>query len=323
VESSVPLTRRIAENRPVYTLLALIGFSVLSLASGSDGSILTRPIRWTGAVIASPIQYVLHSVQSGGGYVKDLLLDYNRSQRDAAALRTQLDSASKRLAEHGEVTAENRRLKEMLVFSRKHLDLDLIPASVVDEYEGILTIDKGSVHGIVINTSVLAPDGVVGVVIEALPLVSKVASLHRAECRIGAIIKRNRVHGMVHGSGFDNYDYVCSLQYIDLKEEVKIGDEVITGGGGGIYPSGYPIGRVWNVLTESGSLLKTAYIDPHVDPYRLDEVFLVRGALVPLDELSETHDFEPPPPPPDPKAKPRSVAPALPDTRSLQEQLAP
>lgn len=316
----MPVTRRIADNRSFVTLAALVGFSVISLASGADGSLVTRPVRFVVSVVSSPVWIVLHTVQNAAGAARDFVFDYNKSLREADDLRLELNAATQRIVDLQEVQAENARLTQMLDFVRDNPTLELVPASVVDEYDGILTIDRGSVHGIEINMSVLSTEGVAGIVIETLPLVSRVASLHRAECKVGAVVRRNRVRGVVHGSGMEA-SHVCSLQYIDLKDEIRIGDEVVSGGGG-VYPSGYPIGRVSNVIREEGSLLQTAYLEPYVDPYRLDEIFVVKRAQIPHDELAETA--------PEPAVAIASVddkvklaAPPAPDLRSIQEQLAP
>jgi cell shape-determining protein MreC len=52
-----------------------------------------------------------------------------------------------------------------------------------------------------------------------------------------------------------------------------------------MFPTAYPIGRVVAVH-ETGSLWKTADVEPAVDPYRLDEVFILRQALAQEEELA-------------------------------------
>lgn len=319
------IARRLSDNRSVVILIVLVSLSLVTLASGTQASFIAGNVRRVVSIVASPVLLVLHNVQAAAGYTKDFFVEYGQPRQEATALRLELNEATKRIAELQDVSAENARLKQMLDFAQANPNLELVPAAVLDEYDGILTIDRGSVHGIEINMSVMSKDGVVGVVIEALPLVSKVATLHRSECKIGAVVANSRVRGVVHGTGMDA-SYVCSLQYIDLKDNVNRGDVVVTGGGGGVYPSGYVIGRIKEVTQDTGSLLQTAFIEPAADPYRLDEVFLVKRAQTPVEELALSELPALPEPEVDVAAapkKPKMVAPALPDTRTLQQQLAP
>jgi rod shape-determining protein MreC len=156
----------------------------------------------------------------------------------------------------------------------------------------------------------VTPDGVVGVVARVEPFQSYVYTLHHADCKVGATVRRNRVRGIVHGSGSE-FSRICTMRYLDLKDDVRPGDEVVTGGGG-VFPTGYPIGKI-TAVHGTGSLLKTAYVEPDADPYRLDEVFIVKTAVASIEELAETAP---------PEAPPRSAY-AMPDERPLQERFAP
>jgi rod shape-determining protein MreC len=158
----------------------------------------------------------------------------------------------------------------------------------------------------------LTPDGVVGIVTKVDPFQSLVYTLHHTQCRIGAMVQRNRALGVVHGSGSD-LSHVCRMEYIDMKDEVFEGDIVVTSGSA-VFPRGLPLGRVTRVRDE-GALLKTAYIEPFAQPYQIDEVFLVRRVQPSQEELAAFT-------PPDPRAD-DSGGHAMPDTRPLQERWAP
>ena len=123
-------------------------------------------------------------------------------------------------------------------------------------------------------------------------------------------IDRNRVRGIVHGTGSDLSRY-ATMKYIDMKDDVRENDLVVTSPES-VFPTGYPIGRVVNV-DDTGSLWKTADIELAVDPYRLDEVFLLRQAVTPVEELAG----------PAPEEPAQSVAPTTPDKRTLQDRYAP
>ena len=295
--------------------------SLTSLASGTKGSVVSDGVRTVVSIIASPFWKALHTIEAGTSYVSGLVLSYDSARKEADALRAELHTLMLEAADRHELKAQNERLKAMLQFEREEPGLVLLPGDVVrvpgeviSRSGGMLTVDRGSLHGVKEFMCAMTKDGVVGVVLRVEPTLCKVATLHSAECRIGAMIRRNRVLGVVHGSG-NVMSHVCTMRYIDLKDEVRIGDEVVTSGGSGgsvLYPPGYPIGTVTGTREEN-ALQRAAIVDPAADPYRLDEVFLVMRAQTPEEELAG----------PQRPSDIASMAHSMPDDRSLQERYAP
>lgn len=258
-----------------------------------------------------PFLKALKAVEYGVDYAVGLAINYDQARDEAAILRRRVADLVQRAANRNELCAENRRLRSMLRFVRNEPRLTLEPVKVLENFKGILTIDRGARHGIHESMCVLTEDGIVGLVTEAGVLNSNVVTLQNVDCKIPAMILRNRVRGMVHGSGSDLNPY-CTMQYIDMKHDVQENDLVVTSPESSIFPAGYPIGRI-DRAPESGSLWKAASVEPAVDPYRLDEVFVVRRAVQPFEALAGVG----------PAGVPISVAPVMPDTRSLQECYAP
>ncbi|MBM3290122.1 MAG: rod shape-determining protein MreC, partial [Candidatus Hydrogenedentes bacterium] len=263
------------------------------------------------------------------------------SRKEAAELRTEIDALVPRIADRDAVFAENQRLKEMVGYAQAQPRLDLTPAKVVplssdpvagtiiSNKAGVLVVDRGSIHGIEPAMCAMTKDGVAGVVIDVKPTLSYVATLHSDRCQIAAMIGRDkRVRATIHGSGSD-FSTICKLEHIDTKDIVRVGDEVLTCGSG-IFPAEYPIGKIVEV-ENSGTLFQVAYVEPHADPYSVDEIFLVKRAQPTLLELTgaEAGADQPVVPPPGPiedTEKPRArekTAFALPDERTMQERYAP
>ena len=71
------------------------------------------------------------------------------------------------------------------------------------------------------------------------------------------MVERNRLRaydGVVHASRSD-LTRLCTMEYIDIKDNVRIGDVVVTSPES-LFPTGYLIGRVVAVH-DSGTLWKT------------------------------------------------------------------
>lgn len=323
--------RHVQNNRPAVILAVLVVLCLASLASGTQSTILHTTIKRVIALTTYPVL----KLQSWAGETADAATAYvflaGQTRRENESLRNEVIQLRQDLAMGRELELQNRRLREDLGFVRESTRFDLVPATVLESYKGMLKIDLGRVDGIVPNMSVIAPEGVIGIIIEVADFSSNVATLHHPDCKVGAMVQRNRLRaydGVIHAGGSD-LSQICTMYYIDIKHEVRAGDMVVTTPES-IFPSGYPIGKVSQVH-EGEALWKWAEITPAVDPYGLDEVFVVRRST-PLPE-----DFEGPPVDPEaqlvakeislaeapaPAAK-KEPAPPPPDLRAPQERFSP
>ncbi len=306
------ISRRISENRATVILIVLVLISLASLGTGAEAAVLGNAVRGAVSVSAYPLWQVLSWTKQTARHTGGFVFDYHSARKEAEELRREVLAYAQRSAEHRELAAENQRLRDMLGFARTESRLEMKPAEVIGRgFDGTLTIDRGTVHGIRESMCVITRDGVVGVVANAEPFFAHVYTLHHSNCRIGAMVMRNRVRGIVRGSG-NTMNPVSTMQYVDIKDDIRVGDTLVTSGGS-IFPSGYPIGVVAEVAFDSGSLLKTAHVRPAVDPYRLDEVFVLIAAPPSAEELAGTAASN----------AEESFVYGLPDDRSVQERFAP
>lgn len=280
------------------------------MASGISGSFINNGVYTAVTVAAYPFWIALDGVKRGAGYVGDFVFSYHSARREADELRHELVAVMPALAERGELQAENNRLQGMIGFTRSHSELTVLPARVISRSGGILTVDRGAMHGVQEFMCAITKDGVVGVVTGVEPATSNVATLHSADCSIGARIRGSRIAGIIKGSG-SAFSHICTMRYIDLKEEVREGDEVVTSGFSA-HPAGLPIGTVTGTEQEN-DLQWAADVEPAADPYRLDELCLVMRARIGADELAGAGP---------PRAL-SSTAATMPDTRPIQERYAP
>lgn len=303
--------RRISENRSTTILVVLVLLSFISLASETRAAILGEYVRSAAWVVAYPFLTTFRAIQYAADYSVGLVVDYNQARDENSRLTRDVGLLVTRAADRAELREENLRLRNMLAFQRAEPRLTLEPAKVMfNSPDGTLIIDRGSAHGVRELMGVITKDGVVGVVAKAELFTSSVFTLKHPQCNISAIIQGTRIAGVIQGSG-SHLGKICSLVYVDMKDEINIGDKVITNSGS-LFPRGYPIGTI--VDREEGSLLKAAYIEPAADPWRVEEVFVVVKALPAPEELAALNDS--------PVAA-VSVAPDMPDMRSEQEKYAP
>jgi len=301
------------EHRPEIILLVVVGVSFVSLVTGTQAGFLGTCLRKTVSFTAYPFVRTMDYAGRATEYTLDLIFAYDKHRTENAVLRRELAMMKAALADVREMRLEQGRLRNMLRLMHTEPRLTLEPARVLESYRGVLKIDRGRRHGVNEAMGVISEQGVVGIVIEADAITATVATLHHVDCRVGAMVQRNRVRaydGIIHAGG-SNVSLFCTMDYIDLKDEVRLGDLVVASPES-VFPAGYPVGTV-SAVHGGGTLWKTAEIEPVVDPYRLDEVFVV------LQAVPTAEDLEGPLPPDGAVAQAGDRV----DNRSLQERYAP
>jgi rod shape-determining protein MreC len=311
------ITRIMAAHRAEVILATLTFLSLISLLSGTSSSIIQRGLTRVVALSSSPFLAARTSLEEAVTYSLDFVWRYN-DLREAAEQNQVLGARLQVvLAREEELAKQNERLRDMLQFARAESRLTQRPVRIVENLRGMLTIDQGRVHGIERRMAVITEQGVVGIVTEVNDLTSYVATLHHRDCRIAAMVHRNRVRaydGVVKANGTD-YNYVCSMDFIDMKNDVRPGDIVVTSPES-VFPAGLPIGTVSVVHETSGALWRWAEIEPAVDPYVLDEAMVVTQYVPGEAILSGGGNALA-------YREAVSVAPEMPDPRPVQERLSP
>ena len=282
----MPEPRSIGESRPTITFVVLIVLSLISLASGARGEVLGSAIKTTVGVVSMPFLTALDAVKDGSGYVTGLFTDYNSLRDEIHEFNLKFTEQQQRTSDYYELRAENERLRVMLDFERVSTQFDLMAAEILQHSKGVLTIDRGSIHGVKESMCVVAPEGIIGLVTQVGPFSSNVITLQNPDCRVDAMIERNRVRGQVQGTA-NAMSSVCTMHYIDLNSNVSKNDLVVTSPDS-VFPSGFPIGRVIADPEdpEGGQLAQSANILPLADPFRIDEVFILLSADPDADEMT-------------------------------------
>jgi rod shape-determining protein MreC len=65
------------------------------------------------------------------------------------------------------------------------------------------------------------------------------------------------------------------MKFVSVEANVKVGDEVLSSGLGGVFPKGLMIGRVVDVVKKKQELFQDITVVPSADLSRLEEVLIV------------------------------------------------
>ena len=219
--------------------------------------------------VAHPFEWVgMKSAGAVSGFVS-VFTDYNDLKAENEALRAELE-AIKNDAHRSEVLeAENSWLKEYLDVKTKHPSMSLTDAIIISRQSGnhatVLTLNRGSIHGVKRNMPIITEDGVFGYVKEVGLDWCKAVSIVETASSVSAYSDRGGAVGVVEGDTLLRENGLCRMIYIDPAADIKPGDLVYTGGNGNIYPGGLLIGRVTSIEADDYTRTLIAYIEPAVN----------------------------------------------------------
>jgi len=121
-----------------------------------------------------------------------------------------------------------------------------IPAKIIKnnytKKNNILTINKGSMDGMLIDMGVVNSTGIIGVINNVSDNYATVLSILSRNSRINAKLKKNNYFGTLTWNGFD---YKTS-QLLDIQRQanISIGDTIVTGGKSILFPENITIGII-------------------------------------------------------------------------------
>jgi rod shape-determining protein MreC len=280
--------------RTGYLLLAVMLGQIILISAQVQTSSGVKVLHAVTFGIFSEVQ--LGSARAVGG-VRQVWEGYFalRGVRDEnSRLKEQVAALELRLQQEQAQARRGLELQSLLdlrsTTSLKTLGADVIAADSTGGFR-IVTIDRGSQHGVRQDMAVLAPRGVVGRIIDQPSMfAAKVQLLVDRNAGAGAIVERTGAGGVVVGQ---EGDPPLRMEYVSNLADVKAGDRVVSSGIDGIYPRGFVIGYVEAVKNGTG-LYKEIVIRPVVDFTALQTVLVVLD--VPARPVPPAAAAPPPPP---------------------------
>jgi rod shape-determining protein MreC len=166
-------------------------------------------------------------------------------------------------------------LKALLQSSRQIKNKTLIAellAIASEPFVNQVIINKGKQDGVYVGQPVLDANGVLGQVIQAGPLTSRVLLINDPHSGVAVQNGRNGTRAVAVG---DSYSDKMRLLYVPKTADIKVGDIFITSGLGGRFPEGYPVGKVVNINTDPAHEFATVYLQPSAHLNSSRQVLLV------------------------------------------------
>jgi rod shape-determining protein MreC len=189
-------------------------------------------------------------------------------------LKMALGRSLEQLNRCSETEIANDRLRHLLGFE-KVIPRPMIAAQVVGKdpsaWSKTIIVDKGTRDSVRQGAPVVIPEGIVGVVVEASDRNAKVLLLTDPNSAVDALVQKTRARGIVKGGGAD----YCVFDYVLRKHEISVGDIVVSSGLDGVFPKGFRVGRISEIVRQNAGIFQKVSVTPYVDFEILEEVFII------------------------------------------------
>jgi rod shape-determining protein MreC len=274
-----------------FLLLAVVCVALMLLDSRDQH---LRRVRQALSVVVYPVRLAVDlpfstwSSLSETFAARDALIAENQQFR-----RERLETES-RLQRLEALERENQRLRELLdstarVGSRalvaEVLSVDAVP------YRDRFELNRGLVDGVYVGQALIDAQGVVGQVVRVGPLTSEAVLITDADHAVPVTVNRSSVRTIAVGTGDSSR---LRLPYLTNNADIVVGDLLITSGLGGVFPAGYPVGRVLEVTLRPDQAFAEVIAEPAAALDRDGEVLLVRNEEEP--QAAEPAPIEQPAP---------------------------
>ena len=267
--------KRIRDTAIVVLLLSVSFFFLrASIRNPQDMNPVVSALSRVGAPLEYMASAVARFVSSGVSqyvYLVDVKQDNNRLAYENARLTA-------RVRELEQAQADNRRLRRLLGL-RDTIAHEMVSAVVV----GKDTTEFFRVAHVTLDTPnasirpdmpVISLDGAVGTVQRVAGEKVDVQLTVDSGFGVDVVVERTGARGFVRGEG-DRSRYLVRVEWAERRDEVDVGDVLVTSGVGCRFPKGIPVARVKSVEKKKFGVYQSLVAEPTVDFSRLEEVLII------------------------------------------------
>ncbi|HVJ99671.1 MAG TPA: rod shape-determining protein MreC [Gemmatimonadales bacterium] len=252
--------------RDTVTFLACVALSVVALFSPEQwGQGVSDALRNS---VLAPLVWLQARAEEG-----------RTSRARLKAITIQRDSAAYLAQGIPSLMAENERLRGLLSLSRR-VSSPYVAAEVMHQAQATdgrtLLIDIGRDELVSEFDPVVAPEGLIGMVLTAGQHSSVVMTWAHPEFRVAAYTVGGNASGVVAPSlsGLAG-EGALEFRGVPYRDSVPAGTLVLSSGLGGVYPKGIPVGTVTGVVREQAGWERVYRLLPAANPGAVAHVMVL------------------------------------------------
>ena len=254
-------------------LLSAVCLSMMILDHKEFGHLIR--VRQAFSVVVYPLQAAVDLPFTTWRWAKETFADRARLLDENARLRSEHLQYDARLQRMAALQMENNRLHAMLDSSYR-VDDRLLIAEILavdpDPYRQRFTVNRGLIDGVYAGQALLDADGIVGQIDRVEVLTAQALLITDADHGLPVFVNRTGLRTIATGTGDRS---LLNLPYLTNSADIRVGDLLVSSGLGGVFPPGYPVGRVTVVLRRPEQSFATVLAAPTAGLDRGREVLLV------------------------------------------------
>jgi rod shape-determining protein MreC len=231
------------------------------------------------SVIRNPMASIMGWTSERTNDLEDVLegpRDLETARTEIAQLQERIDTLERENEELREIEGEYQLLLDLFNRARQAPDYQRLTASVIgqDSTQSVrsIIIDKGSADDVRVGMPIESSRGLVGQVFRTTPNSSQVILITDSSSAVPSRLGASRATGILRGGGVGGS---LTIDWIDLKHQLEVGEVVLTSGLGGRFPQDLVIGRVIEVDRREAELFQRAVVQPAVDFDSLEVLFVI------------------------------------------------
>ncbi|PRO70332.1 rod shape-determining protein MreC [Alteromonas gracilis] len=225
--------------------------------------------------LMSPLQYIANLPGLLLSESAQRLTSQEQLLAENQKLNNQLLLMSEKLQQFDVISKENAQLRELLQAPVRETSRKMVAELMaVDKnpYSQQVVINKGAIDGVYLSQPVLDDKGVVGQVMEVGSTNSRVLLIADVTHAIPVRSLRNDIRFIATGSGALNELF---LEHVPHSVDIQEGDTLISSGLGNVFPEGYPVAKVTQVVRDESRPFARVIVKPLANLDRLRHLLLL------------------------------------------------
>jgi rod shape-determining protein MreC len=198
----------------------------------------------------------------------ELIAENERLQRQQLEIQSRLQRLEA-------LETENERLRQLLD-STERVGLRALVASILsvdlNPYRQRFDLNRGQNDGVFVGQALLDAQGIVGQIVRVDAFTAEAVLITDADTAVPVSVNRNGLRTIAVGTGDSGR---LRLPYLTNSADIKVDDLLVSSGLGGVFPPGYPVGRVVEVKLQPDQSFSEVIAEPASTLDRDREVLLV------------------------------------------------
>lgn len=228
-----------------------------------------------------PFQSIMTNIKESLGGFEIYFTNVENLYKENQALKDRVEQLENQLNDAQLAVDENHALRDYLGIRDRYETFRAVGAQVLGKSDGTylqyITLNKGSSSGIKKNMPVITENGLVGYVCDVSINSCRVSTILQYDTGVGIYVQSTGDVGITDCPYAMGEQGLLRVIYLPEDAMLQIGDRVVTGDLGDIYPSGLTVGHIIEIMPDVYNRTLTATVKPAVNFDELDQVYVITG----------------------------------------------